>query len=301
MKKGVSIIWLIMSIFIIICVTIVMVLMDNNSKNDAIIPDTTTNDSNIVNTVVTLQQVADKVTNCKTSKAYIEVGTNVVVEVKDNILNINVGGTNYEYTLDNGILTSIIPKTDFTGGIFMMAVIDSVGQVHGYEDGQLFATLNSDEAKKYTLKDGVELVESEDALTVKIDINKKMKLVDFSNIYLKVLDLQDGIDYIKGNGSYQTSKGDLIFYKMGYDDEAIISIGEKTNLTENAYKSILSTIEIIFDKNEVDSFAKQCPTLTNKTFGKYTVEISPELSDMEGFVFGDKDYKLVRVTIDKSK
>jgi len=299
MKKGVSIIWLIISIFIIICVTIVMVLINNNSKDSAIIPDNNTNINN--NVVVTLEQVAEKITNCKTVKSYIDSGTNVVVEVKNNILNIKVATANYEYTLSNGILSSIIPKTDFSGGIFMMAVIDSVGQVHGYEDGKLFATLNSEEAKKYTLKDGVEIVENEDNVTVKIDINKKMVLADFSNIYLKVSDLQDGIDYIKENGSYQTSKGDLIFYKMGYDDEAIISIGEKSNLTDNAYKSILSTIEIIFDKNEADYFAKQCPTLTNKTFGKYIVEINPELSDMEDFIFGDKDYKLVRVTIDKSK
>jgi hypothetical protein len=311
MKKGFSYILIIIATFIICAAAITITYMIVQPKNSifGFKNNSTVNENDTENTdetesnekMVTLQQVADKVKNCKTIKSYIDSGMNVVVEVKGNILNLKVGETNYEYTLENSILSAQISKDDLNGAIILMSIIDSVGQLHGYEDGALFSTLNSDAVKNYKLKDGFEMIESENSITCKIDINKKIVLADFSNVYIQVSDLQDGIEFLKDGGSYQTSKGNLIFYKSGYDNEVIITIGEKTKLSDNAYKSLLSSIEIIFDKAEADNFARQYTSLINKTFGKYNLEIEPILSSMEKVVFGNTDCEIVRLTIDKSK
>jgi hypothetical protein len=250
---------------------------------------------------ISLNQIAEKFISSKVIKEYKESGIEISATASDDVLNIKYKDTNYKYILNDNILSISLKADDMAGAVMLIAVVDSVGQLHGYNDGQTYITLNSDEIKTYTIEKGIETTQTGDTVNVKIDINKKLELVDLSNTYIEVTDLNDLADSIKGDGTAQTSKGNLIFYKTGYDDEAVITIGEKDELTSNAYNTILSAVEVIFGNNEAVLFAQYYPSLQEKSYGKYNMELNPKLSAMEAFIFSDSSYNIVRLTIDKSK
>ena len=62
----------------------------------------------------------------------------------------------------------------------------------------------------------------------KTNINKKLELLDLANIYITTDDLISYADFIKDDGCAQSNKGNVIFHKCGYGDEATITIGERT-------------------------------------------------------------------------
>ena len=248
---------------------------------------------------VTLENIAQTFENSVTIKTYEDNGQTVSTTTTENRLTIIVGETTYKYTLNGNILTTTMSKDDLGGSMMLLAVVDSVGQLHGYTDGQTFPTLNSEDIKNYTISKGFELIESGDKITANIDINKKLELIDFTGVYIETVDLNEYADTIKGSGFAQISKGNVTFYKTGDDTQSIITIGEKDKLTNSAYNSLLSTIEFLYGKTELDSFESNYPSLVNKTFDKYKLEVNPTKSDMESFLFGE-GYEIVRLTIDKT-
>lgn len=252
-------------------------------------------------TAVTLEQVVNKFTSAEALKDYADMGLNITAVSEADTLTISVDDVKYIYTLTEGILSATLKNDDLNGAMVLMTFIDSIGQLHGYKEGETFATLNSAEIAGYTIEKGLEMVVEGDTITVKIDINKKLELVDFTKVYIQISDFDDNKEYITGDGSAQFGRGNLIFHKEGHDDEAIIIIGEKDKLTDNAYKSLLSTIELIYDKTEADKFAVSYPTLSDKVFDRYILEIDPKLDESDSFMFGDEKYGIIRLTIDKSK
>lgn len=186
-NKGISSIVLILIVFCICAIAIGITYLfasnrNNNIKNTSNnitenTSDTVEKNSNNKNdTEVTLEQIAEKFKNCKTIKSIIEAGTNVSVKVTNDMLTISSNGTNYDYKLENGILSIEIPKTDFSGGVYLLALVDSVAQLHGYEDGATFSALNSEVGKNLKISDGFEMVEENNIVKSKIDINKKIQL-----------------------------------------------------------------------------------------------------------------------------
>ncbi len=256
---------------------------------------------------ITIQQVIEKFYKCKSIKWLTDIENNIIassdnisVEINGNILSIIYDNINYDYTMENGILSTFFLNEDFYAGMILMALIDSVGQVHGYEDGATFDTLSSKEVEFYNLANGYERINNGVNISVKFDINKKLKLVDFSNTCIEISDLQDEIDNIRSTlGRFEVSRGDLVFIKAPYnysiyDKEITFEIWERLELTDRAYKSVLNAIEVIFDKNERTSFSKQWPELKNVTLEKYKIELNPQGPQIE-------NYKTIRITIDISK
>lgn len=186
------------------------------------------------NTIPTLEQISTKFNNNSEIKKYAE--SNVVWEssVNDDKLIITTTTNNttneYKYTLDGNILSTIFQQDElFMGFILTHIVVDSVEQFHGYSEGELNSTLNSDKVFEYTLDDeGLEMVQiSSGGLSVKIDISKKIPCLDFSNTYIEVEDLANYKDYISGNGSAEFSKGNIWFNKSGYYGDNTVLIAEK--------------------------------------------------------------------------
>jgi len=163
-------------------------------------------------------------------------------------------------------------------------------------------TLQADGISDYTLdKEGLEVKEQADGIQIKVDIAKKIPLFDFSNTYIEVSDLDKAL--IAGDGFLQKSKGNLVFHKSGYGNEAVVFIGEKGKLTQNTYQSILSTLQVMFDTETVMHYFKQnYPNIAlgNKEFSGFKIEINPEKSSMEQTVLGaDNTYSFIRITINK--
>lgn len=261
---------------------------------------------------ITLDQIASKFNESKTVKQYEEAGAKLEASSTDNklIINLTAQGTtsSMEYTLNGNILSGTMEgENAFKGALISVVVVDTIGQLHGYEEGELLATVNSKEIEKYTLeKEGLEISHvGNESFTIKIDLTKKIPMIDFSNTYIEVADLQEFKQFIVGNGSAQISKGNVTFHKRGFDDEATVVMAEKDKLTENAYKSILSVLEVMFDSQKTKYYFKEnypSNTFENKEFGGFKIEVNPEKSDSEKFMLGEDDkYKFVRISIDKSK
>ena len=52
------------------------------------------------------------------------------------------------------------------------AIVDSIGQLHGYSEGETYLTLNSEEIKAYTLDKGFEIADDGNAVTIKRILTK---------------------------------------------------------------------------------------------------------------------------------
>lgn len=259
----------------------------------------------------TLDEIANKFNNCNTVKEYANLGSEWKASSNGNKLTVmataNSTTTNFEYTLSGSILSANFSGDDAFSGLAVTIVLtDCIGQLHGYSDGELFTTLNSDKIANYTVEnEGFEAKEITDKnYQIKIDTSKKIPLIDVSDVYIEVSDLQDLKSYISGDGFAEKSKGNIWFNKSGYGGENTLLIAEKDNLTENTYKSILSIIEVMFDSSKASDYFKtnySGMSVGNKEFAGIKIEINPTKTEMEeSLIPSDSEYKFARITIDKS-
>jgi len=260
--------------------------------------DTMKNDDK--KTTVSLEQIAEKFKTATTPKSYIDFSLPFSVEIEKQSLIIQANEKEYKYNLDNSILSITLPKDNMDGIMMTFALIDSIEQLHGYEDGQIIQKLlNITEMLEYKIDRGIEIVYSENNITIKVDINKRLELIDFSNYYIETKDLANVADFIKGEGCIQKNKGYVILHKCGSNEEAIITIGEKDSLTNNTYKTLLSVVEIIFGAEEKNNFASVFPKIENKTHERYNLIIDPQLDEDLSVVFPHSNYKIIQLKITK--
>lgn len=267
--------------------------------------------SKVYATTPTLEQIVNAFNNCSTVKEYATYGSIWNASSNENKLTISVTAnnttTNLEYTLEGSILNANFSQDEaFTGLAVTIVLTDSIGQLHGYSDGELFTTLNSDEISSYSIEnEGFEAKEiANKNYQIKIDISKKIPVTNVSDVYIEVSDLQDLKNYISGDGSAEKSKGNIWFNKSGYDGENTLLIAEKENLTENTYKSILSIIEVMFDSSRASDYFKSNYSgisIGNKEFTGVKIEINPTKTEFESrLIPSDSGYKFIRITIDKN-
>ena len=247
-----------------------------------------------------LETLSKTFNSCSTVTKYKD--SNYVMESKvsgDKLIvnsKLNEESKTYEFTLKDSILSI---KTKDMSALFIATILtDCAGQLNGYKDGELFDTLNSDEIADYTLaKEGFEIkTVSEGEYEISIDIDKKLPLVDLSNVYIKPADL-DILKNIVDSGEPGGTTGNKtkMSYNVSISDTVVIYIGERDEITESTYKSILSVIEVIFGENEKNSFASKYPAMKdeNTTFDKYTIEV--DILDSE--VSLPEGSKITKVTI----
>ena len=260
------------------------------------------------NKTITLDNIVNSFNNSDTVTNYKEYGYELKAVNTDNklIITSNIGN---EVTETNfAVNDNILENEKLTNNDLMLAmmVINTIGELQGYKSGELTGNMNAfiDKYKKYSLeKEGFEFKDNGDTTSIKIDLSKKIPLIDSSLLYLK----PEQFDMIKeivlenssGNQSGKISK-------LAYDisvgiDESYIYIGEEKKLTNSAYKSILSALEVMYGKNAADNFKELYPKFKRgvKSIGAFKVETNYKMDDKENTLF--KDTKIVLVTIDNSK
>lgn len=261
---------------------------------------------------ISLNQIADKINSCKTVTEQKNLGQNTVAVAQQDGITITTSAEGLDpieliFTLKGNVLSADI---DLIHSFQALILVDCIGQIHGYSDGETLSTLNSEKFENYSLdKEGIEITDIDDELsTIKIDITKKFPLVDVSEDFIEVSDLENKKRFISGGGSGQGSKGDIAYLyqdsqKEGYDHEVTtLVIGEKRKLTENSYKSLLSVLEVMFGGKEVVNYFKANYSdfsLGNKSFSGFQIEINPVRDEWESFVLNEEYVSVVRVTIDK--
>lgn len=253
----------------------------------------------------TLEEIAEKFNNSSSVKSFKDFGyeyTAIINEQEPNILYITLTNPQNEsstisYELEGSILSyeHLVQDNIFSA----MLLADSIGQVNGYKDGDLDYTLNSEEIQNYTVeKEGFEIKENGSYYSVKMDINKKIPLVDLTDFYLKPEDF-DIIKKIiddKQPGNQTGKKLKMTYDLIVREDENNIYIGEEDETTDSTYKSILSAIEVMYGDKVVEYFKSIYPDFSegNVTLDGFTIQTDVEIE--EDSMFGDS--KVVLVTID---
>ena len=256
---------------------------------------------------VELKEIAEKVNNSETAKSYKEYGYEIVAnEVEDKltiVANMAENKSTLEFKLNGDILSNEnIPNTDL---MLALLVIDGVGQVNGYKAGELAQNVNtfSEEVKKYTLeKEGLEVAIGGESTSIKMDLSKKIPLIDMNKFYLKA-DNFDNISRIiadNENGNQSGKEGNLVYDVFVGDEESTIQIGQEEKLSDSAYKSILSALEVMYGKEVSDHFKEIYPKFLSEktTIEAFTIDPNYVVENQDESIF--KNLKVVLVTINNN-
>ncbi|MBR1883801.1 MAG: dockerin type I repeat-containing protein [Clostridia bacterium] len=260
----------------------------------------------------TLEEIADKFNNCSTVKELKAAGSSLEATSSSNKITVELktesANEEFDFMLNGNVLTINLSGSQemiFSGAIISNIMVDSIGQLHGYLDGEMFSTLNSEKITTYTLEnEGFEIKELEkDSYEMKIDISKKIPLVDLSDVYVQVSDLELFKDMINGDGSVNLTRGNVALNKFGYDGTATVIIAERYDISANSFKSLLSVLEVMFDTKDAAEFLKsKVSSMTDISLNGLEIEVNPKLIEGEEEIFSEyTDCKFTKITIDMSK
>lgn len=255
---------------------------------------------------ISLSKLAEIINTSETAKSYKDAGWELKATNKGDKFEIKIKSSDDTSSVLFDVNGNILSNENLKTEELMQALllIDSVGQMHGYEAGELSQTINAlpDKAKEYTLeKEGLDLKLGDSLHSVKIDYTKKIPLIDMSDFYLE----KEQFDMIKETiASNEHGNQTGLVAKLAYDiiigeEENQIYIGEKEKLTNSAYKSILSALEVIYGKEKVKEFETKYPEFKDEktTIDEFTIDTNYKVENQDESVFKDK--KVVLVTIKK--
>ena len=251
----------------------------------------------------TLNSIVKEFNDCETVKTYKDYGYKLKASATKNTLRISSDTGETKSKVEFKLEENILSNENLSNEDLMVALIliDSIGQTYGYEDGELGKNMNAfpDEIQKYTLdKEGFEFVSGDEKNSIKIDLSKKIPLIDMDKFYLKTddLDILSQIIADNENGNQSGKIGNI-----GYDifigaEESSIEIGQDEKLSD-AYKSILSALEVMYGQDVAEHFQEIYPKFVDgkTTVEAFTIETNYMVEDQDESVF--KDTKVVLVTI----
>lgn len=208
------------------------------------------------------------------------------------------------YKLDGSVLSIELDEGDgvfcFTASYITMELLGIIGDLQG--SSTLSQLADFEQASNYTLeKDGFEIeVVSDKKRVIKVDLAKTITSPDLSGVFMDASDFEGMEEFICGDGFVQKSKGSVTICKSGNGNEHSITVGEDGELTSNAYKSLVSMLEVMFEGDDIARYFEQnAPDLSKDvSFDGFTLDVDPEDKDsIEEQIFSG--YRCVRVTIDK--
>lgn len=208
-------------------------------------------------------------------------------------------GQVWEAILENNIIKMTSIDDD---DILAAEIIDSVGKVYGYEEGDWEYTYKSGLSQEYTLENGgferKKISETEEETS--IDISKEIKYIPINEIYLTPKEFEPGIEWLKiAGGFYQFNFANHIFRKENVEGETIkVYIANEEELNISSYKSLLSAFEVMFESKKAAKYFEENYSsfdLGNKSIEGIEIEINPELSKFEEYMFGE--LPLAKLTI----
>ena len=254
-----------------------------------------------------LDKIVKKFNDCEIVKTYGEYGYELKASSSKDTITISsaFGETksNLEFKLEGNILSNESVSSDDL--IMALMLIDSIGQTYGYKEGELSQNINifADEIQKYTLdKEGIELVLGDNEVSIKIDLSKKIPLIDINKFYLKTDDFGIISEIIGDNetGNQTGKTGNIAYDVFIGEEESTIKIGQEEKLSDSAYKSIISALEVMYGEDVAKHFQEIYPEFVEgkTTIEAFTIETNYQFEDQDESVF--KDTKVVLVTINNN-
>lgn len=198
--------------------------------------------------------------------------------------------TTSNFILEGDVLT-LDGGMNFQNLYSAIAVATAKAVMDGNDEKLASAALSHSSALEMTLEDNG-LYMNPDEEVFQMDLAKEMTLMDMTDVYVTLEDLgertEDATSYVGHSG--------LISYRVNLNDygDSVLMVSEPGELTERAYKSLLSLVEFAYGKEAADEFAAKYPEITEASFDNYTVNIDPENEDyQELYDDGDKVLELV--------
>ena len=244
----------------------------------------------------------------KKDENYLSVNRyyNLDIKTTEDTITINISNdeTNDKLvgTLDNNILTYTIPKKDkniLLKGKLLYSIADAIGQVNGNDNGYVSSILGSLDYTKMNIKrNGIEIYSDKENNIYKFKVNKKFELGSIADVYFNTDDFVVFKDKLVSDGYAQSSKGNLIFYKIEDNGKKIIYFGEPEELTTRTYNSLISLIEVMYDKDTSDLFSKAFKKIDTGTYNNFNMIANYEPTEDE--VIYNKlldNYKILKLEI----
>lgn len=267
------------------------------------------------NKTTTLQAIADQLKTSAIITQYTQTGYTIAVTASANRLTFTINNSTtgiqnkvVDMTLNGNTLIGSAPSDDTLAPILFMAVVDSTQQLLGKIEGESIPTLNSTEIKTYTLSTNhIEVSNVDNTYTLKFNINTPITLIGNSttNNALTAANFTGNESVMKGDGNLivDSNDGTIKLMKSGTGNAATILIFEKNSLTDNAYKSFVAGLTIMYSDTVATSFSTDYTSFSDgdRIIGAYNIDIDPNLSTADQATATAGNYKVVKITIDKTK
>jgi len=255
-----------------------------------------------------LNEIVEKINKSETVKNYKESGYELKASSTGNTLSIttNTDGTKRKvsFTLDGDIISN--ENLTYENLMEAMILLNGIGKTYGYKEGELTQCMNAfpDQIENYTLeKEGLEWIMDDEKISLKVDLSKKIPLIDMDQYYLSTDSLDMIKEYMseKNYGNQSGRIGNIAYDVFVNEDENTITIGQVEKLSDSAYKSILSALEVMYGKETSNHFQEIYPKFVDEktTIEAFTIETNYKIEDQEDSMF--QGTKVVQVTIDNHK
>jgi hypothetical protein len=198
--------------------------------------------------------------------------------------------TTSNFILEGDVLT-LDGGMNFQNLYSAIAVATAKAVMDGNDEKLASAALSHSSALEMTLEDNG-LYMNPDEEVFQMDLAKEMTLMDMTDVYVTLEDLGERDE----NATSYVGHSGLISYRVNLNEygDSVLMVSEPGELTERAYKSLLSLVEFAYGKEAADEFAEKYPEITEASFDNYTVNIDPENEDyQELYDDGDKVLELV--------
>lgn len=267
------------------------------------------------NKTTTLQAIADQLKTSAIITQYTQTGYTIAVTASANRLTFTINNSTtgiqnkvVDMTLNGNTLIGSAPSDDTLAPILFMAVVDSTQQLLGKIEGESIPTLNSTEIQTYTLSTNhIEVSNVDNTYTLKFNINTPITLIDNSitNNALTAASFTGNESIMKGDGdlTVDSKDGTIKLMKSGTGNAATILIFEKNSLTDNAYKSFVACLTTMYSDTVATSFSTDYTSFSDgdKIIEAYHIDIDPTLNATDQATATAGNYKVVKITIDKTK
>lgn len=304
-------------VIILGCVLLIPKFLNKNDEtpnNDNIPPQ------NVVENNITLQDIIDKAYNStyykilssNYSSNISNTDNSIVFDLSSQDPN-NPSNMQFLFELDGRNLKIKLNRVEnnFYALNAIYAIADGIGQLYGHEVDEVGNYLYSVQNNYNYNTNGITTTDlTTDVLDpntgiinqvptgeiiISLNLDTNIDTTNLSNMNFTIEDLNVYKDNIL-NSFIDTKKGDLLLYTNSSDIYSII-IGERKELTDNTYKTILNLIEVLYP-TEIEDFKSKFTTLSTISFDKYKITLDPELNEYT-YPQYQQNYKFVSIEITK--
>ena len=189
----------------------------------------------------------------------VQNGTTIILTYNDNDNDTDNDTITFFFDSETNLLNTVYPLSNKKSNDILAAIlVDTVSSMQGNEVGdQLPFYFNDGFCYSYYNTDGIskEYISSDSGASICCQIKTDLKMDVPSDISpINELTFTTDIDNLYSKNEYFTRENGLIFYKKYNEDGNLeIYIGQTRGFNENAYKSVLNFLSLLYEYKNFNS------------------------------------------------